>query len=317
MAPIPIKNLILIKYKGGNLKVFVTGSSGFIGKELVRQLGLKGHKVTGFSRSGGKDILNKVQLGQEMAGCEVVVHLAAELDEGSKNIFEINVDGTRKVLEVAAKNRVRHFVFISTTGVLGNFKDVADETFPYNPVTEYEKSKAEAEKLVLSYQEVFPVTVIRPAIVVGPNEYWRKIIGVVGKNYPLIGSGENYWQTIYYKDLCGAIVMIVGNEECFGEIYNVAEQNPKKLSGIVEIIRKEIGVKGKLVTVPVFVGKIGGLFLDVISKIAGKKSIINPAHVERLLRNRHYSTAKINALGWRSATSTEQAIRETIKQLGK
>jgi len=294
--------------------VFVTGSSGFIGKELVKQLEMGGNKVIGFSRSNGKDVLNKSQLEQEMRGCEVVVHLAAELDEGSKKLFEINVDGTRNVLEAAAKNRIGHFVFVSTTGVLGNFKGVADESFPYNPITGYEKSKAEAEKLVLSYQEVLPVTIIRPTIVVGPNEYWKKIISVVGKNYPLIGSGENYWQTVYYKDLCEAIVMVAGNEDSFGEIYNVAEQNSEKLRELVEIIRKEIGVKGKLVTVPAIIGVIGSYFIAAISKITGKKPIINPAHIERLLRNRRYSTEKINKLGWRSSITTEQAIRETIKE---
>jgi nucleoside-diphosphate-sugar epimerase len=299
------------------LKVFVTGSSGFIGRELVRQLDAKGHKVVGFSKSNGKDILNKSQLEQEMKGCEAVVHLAAELDEDSKKLFEINVNGTRNVLEAAAKNRVEHFVFISTTGVLGDFEGAADETFPYNPVTNYEKSKAEAERLVLSYQEVLPVTVLRPAIVVGPNEYWKKIINVVRKNLPLIGSGENYWQTIYYKDLCEAIVGVVGNEDALGEIYIVAEQNPKKLRELIGIIRKETGTEGNLTTVPVIVGKIGSFFLDLFSKITGKKSILNPAHVERLLRNRLYSTKKINALGWRSDTTTEQAIKETILEIGK
>ena len=295
----------------------MTGSSGLIGKELVRLLEMKGHQVIGYSRSNGKDILNKSQLGQEMNDCEIVVHLAAELDEGSKRLFEINVEGTRNVLEAAAKNRVEQFVFISTTGVLGDFKGVADESFPYNPATEYEKSKAEAEKLVLSYQEVFPVTVLRPAIVIGPNDYWKKIIGVVRKNLPLIGDGKNYWQTVYYRDLCVAIAGVLGNEESFGEIYIVAEQNPKKLRELVEIIRKETGTKGKLATVPVFVGRIGSFFLDIFSKISEKKSILNPSHVERLLRNRIYSTKKINALGWRSATSTEQAIRETIKELAE
>ena len=293
----------------------MTGSSGFIGNELVRQLVVRGHKVVGYSRSDGKDILNKSQLEQEMKGCEAVVHLAAELDEDSNKLFEINVEGTRNVLEAAAKNRIEHFVFISTTGVLGDFKGAADEAFPYNPVTNYEKSKAKAEKLVLSYQEVLPVTVLRPAIVVGPNEYWKKIIDVVKKNLPLIGSGENYWQTIYYKDLCEAIVGVVGNEDAFGEIYIVAEQNPKKLRELIEIIRKETGTDGKVATVPVIVGKIGSFFLGLFSKITGKKSILNPSHVERLLRNRLYSTKKINALGWKSDATTEEAIKETIMEI--
>lgn len=299
------------------LRVFVTGSSGFIGRELVALLEAQGNEIVGFSRGDGKDIRNAGLLEQAMQGCDAVVHLAAELDEGSRELFSINVDGTRSVVETAARMRIGHFVFISTTGVLGNFSGIADESFPYNPATPYEKSKAEAEKLVLSYQEVMPVTVLRPTIVVGPNEYWKKIISMVGNNYPLIGDGGNYWQTLYYKDLCDAIATVLGNEECFGEIYNVGEPKPRKLREIVEIIRKETGVRGKLVTVPVFIGKIAGYVLAAFSKISGSKEMVNPSHIERMLRNRIYSTKKIEALGWKSSMTTESSIRETILEIQK
>lgn len=295
------------------MKVLVTGSSGLIGRELVSHLVERGHKVVEYSRGNGKDIMNSEQLRKEMKGCEAVVHLAAELDEESPEIFRVNVQGTKNVIEAAADSRIMHFVFISTTGVLGRFYGAADESFPYNPVTSYEKSKAEAEKIVLSYQEVLPVTVIRPAIVIGPNSYWKSIISVVQKNYPLIGSGNNYWQTIYYKDLCEAIAFVIGNENTFGEIYHVAESNPKTLREVVGIIRKESGIEEELRTVPVILGRIMSFLLAAFSAISGRKAILTPAHVERMLRNRNYSTEKINALGWKSRTSTEQAIRETLK----
>ena len=63
-----------------------------------------------------------------------------------KNWRTANVKGTANILEAASEARVEKFVYLSTVGVMGKSKGKADENFPYNPITEYEKSKADAER---------------------------------------------------------------------------------------------------------------------------------------------------------------------------
>lgn len=293
----------------------VTGSSGFVGKRLVKRLLEKGFFVKEFDREKNKDILNKDQLMQEMRNTDIVFHLAAVLEEDHPKLFEVNVEGTKKALEAAAENRVKHFIFTSTTGVMGDINDSADEQTPSNPKTPYEKSKAEAEKLVLSYQEVLPVTIVRPALVLGPNKEWKKIIEMIAKNAPLIGDGSNAWQVIYVDDLVEALVFLAAKEEALGETFIAAEKNPKTLREIVEFVRNKKKASGKLKTMPVLLAKIMAFFSTTLSKITGKKPFFTKEIIERTTRLRHYSTKKIEALGWKARHSTFEALEKTMNEL--
>lgn len=117
------------------MKIFITGSSGFIGQELVQQLSSQ-HDVVEFAHDAGCDILNYDQLKSAMQGCEVVVHLAAHKkpyeDKTFKDYFEANCRGTFNVAQACLENKVKKLVFTSSTSYYGMEKGVPTET----PVTE-------------------------------------------------------------------------------------------------------------------------------------------------------------------------------------
>lgn len=298
------------------MQVLVTGSSGFIGKRLVQALIEKGILVKEFDIQNRQSVLDRKKLFQEMQNVDIVFHLAAILDEQSPNLFKINVDGTRNVLEAAQANRVKQFIFTSTVGVIGDTLSPADEKTPVNPVTRYEKSKAMAEQIVFLFQETVPVTVIRPAIVVGPNKEWKKIIDAVKKNTPLPCNGLNIWQTISVDDLVDVLMFVAGNEETIGETFIVAEKNPKTLLELVEFIRKKNGLNGKPKTIPVWLARILAFFLEFVSLLTGKKPFFTQEIIERTIRNRHYSIKKINVLGWEPKLAAFDALEKTINELG-
>ncbi len=293
------------------MNCLVTGSSGFIGKRLVLALRQKRHTVKEFDLSNNKSVQNKQLLAQEMQGVDIVFHLAGELDEKSPSLFESNVQGTKNAVEAAAEQHVKQFIFTSSVGVMGDIQAMADEQTPLNPKTNYEKSKAEAEKLVLSYQEVLPVTIVRPAVVAGPNKDWKKIVEMIEKNAPLIGDGSNKWQTVYVDDLVDALVFLAGNEDAFGETFIVSESTPKTLREIAEFVRKKKGMQGDLKTMPVWLARITAL----IAGLMGKKNFFSNEIIDRTIRLRHYSTKKINKLGWRARHSTFEALEKTIEEL--
>ena len=105
-----------------NLKVFVTGSSGYLGKPLVEALSAK-HNVVSFDIVDGKDVLNYSQLKESMKGCEMVVHAAAipKPIEGKtfEDYFNLNCVGTMNVVKAAIENKVKRLIFISSTGYYG------------------------------------------------------------------------------------------------------------------------------------------------------------------------------------------------------
>ncbi|MBI2598494.1 MAG: NAD-dependent epimerase/dehydratase family protein [Candidatus Diapherotrites archaeon] len=297
------------------MKILVTGSDGFIGKLLALELSKAGHQIIEFDSKKGNNILNTEEVKKAVMGIDAVYHLAASLREDDPNLFETNVQGTKNLLEAAETQRLHRFTYLSTAGVMGEIKGIGNEQSSQNPQTPYEKSKAEAEELVLSYQEILPITIVRSAIVMGPNNEWKEIIKMVKKNFPLIGSGKNFWQTVYAKDLVDALVFLLDKKKAVGETFIVAEEKPKTLKELVQLIRKELEMKQEMKTIPNWLGVVFAYALLTYSKITGKKTIITPAHVQRLLRNRHYSIEKIKKLGWRPKYSTEEAVKETIAEL--
>jgi len=104
------------------MKIFITGSSGFIGKELANHLSPK-HKVVGFAHNEGCDILNYEQLKSAMSGCDVVVHLAAHRkpyeDKTFKDYFETNCRGTFNVAQACMENGVKKLIFTSSMSYYG------------------------------------------------------------------------------------------------------------------------------------------------------------------------------------------------------
>ena len=300
------------------MRILVTGSSGFIGRYLVETLRKKKHTIIEFSRDEGDDITSSESVAKKMKNVEVVIHLAAELDEakGWEKLHAVNVQGTHNVLEAAEKAKVEQFIFISSVGVYGHTVQRRDETSELEPETLYEKSKLEAEKAVQEFQEVFPVTVIRPALVLGPTPYWAQVFKLVRKGFPLIGKGKNAWQMVYVKDLVEFILHCVGNEDAFNETFVCAEKEAHTLREIINMVA-EIQGKKHVRSVPASIGTIASYFFLAHGKITGKKPLLSPAHVKRLSKHREYSIEKAEKLGWKPAYSTKAALEETYSELQK
>jgi nucleoside-diphosphate-sugar epimerase len=100
------------------MKIFVTGSSGYLGKPLVKRL-KQDYQVVGYDLVDRKDILNYEQLKEAMKGSEIVVHTAAipKPDESKKfdDYFQINCIGTLNIVKAAIENKVKRLIYISST----------------------------------------------------------------------------------------------------------------------------------------------------------------------------------------------------------
>jgi nucleoside-diphosphate-sugar epimerase len=301
------------------MRVLVTGSNGLIGRELCARLKEKSMEIREFDLALGKNLLNKKDCEEAVKGIHAIVHLAALLDEsaGKEKLFEANVQGTKNLLEAAVAARVPRLVFLSTVGVMGNISSKANEETKIAPVTAYEQSKAEAEKLVQSYQETIAATILRAALVLGPNEYWKNIFKIIKKDFPLIGDGKQKWQTIYYKDLVNAILFVLEREQTEQETFIVAGEETPSLLELVELIKAEINLKTKTKNIPVWQGKMLGAIYGIIAALQGKKNFLSQAHIERLSRNREYDLTKIHAYGWQSKVPLNIAVKETIQALEK
>ena len=251
-------------------RLVVTGGAGFIGSHFVRRF-LKTHpdwEVVNFDKltyagnlanlkdveSGARytfvrgDVCDRQALEKVCVGVEALIHFAAEthvdrsIEEGDE-FLKTNIFGTRNILEIVRRGKIRRFVHISTDEVYGSLiRGSADETFPLKPNSPYAASKTAGDLLIRAYQNTFgtPAILVRSSNNFGPFQYPEKVIPLFitnlleKKRVPLYGQGANRRDWIYVEDNCEAIEAVFDRGED-GEIYNVGGGN--------EISNRELTLK--------------------------------------------------------------------------
>lgn len=208
------------------MKIYITGISGFLSINLVRHLlendftDIAGIDLVDFDYPERDkinflqgDIRNKEDLQRSMKGVDVVVHTAAALPLYSpEDIYTTDIIGTRNVLEQAKAYGAKRFIHISSTAVYG----VPDhhplfETDRVYGVGPYGEAKVKAEEICRQFRENdLCVPILRPKSFVGPERLGVFAIfyewASQGKNFPMIGSGNNSYQLLDVEDLCSVIL---------------------------------------------------------------------------------------------------------------
>lgn len=297
------------------MKILVTGSSGLVGKKVAELLAKQNHFVVAFDHSNNCDILDLEQLQTHMSDCQAVVHCAALLNEkkGTDLLWRTNVQGTQKVVDACVKNKVQRLVFLSSVGVYGNQPGIKNEESALAPQALYEKSKVHAEQIVQNAGISF--TIIRSAMVVGPNPQWKRLIRLVKQNMPLIGSGKQTWQTIHYADLANAVVFLLFSKQAINEVFVVAGNEQPSLLEFTQTIRNSLGKKNRVQTIPLWLGQVASTCGTVLFKILQKQNPLSQTHLDAMMNERRYDISKITQLGWKNQFSFEQSIQETIREL--
>jgi UDP-glucose 4-epimerase len=288
------------------MKILVTGSGGFVGRELVSELKNRKHDVTEFDLDEGKNILNKKHLKENLNQIDLVIHLAAIIDNNNPNLWKVNVEGTKNIIEECARSRVKKFILLSSTGVYGNASITLNENSEVNPQNLYEKSKYESEQIVLNHQEELHVNVLRSAMILGPNEYWENMFKILKKGFPLPCSGRNHFQIIYVRELIRAILTTIDAGEP-GEIYLVSGKERWTLR---EFCKRTKGILGK----PESIWSMPGFLMILIGKITRNK-LISADNIKHMCKDRKYDIEKINSIGYVQTYELEESIVETIEEL--
>lgn len=218
-------------------KVLLTGGCGFIGANLAPMLCARGHEVTIFDNlSRGSidhldqpgayrvieaDIRDEESVVRACAGHDAVIHLAAygsvvESVASPVENFQINVEGTFKVLNAARRGGVRRVVFASTGGALiGNAQPPVNEQALPRPISPYGASKLAGEGYCSAFANAYDmsITALRFANVVGPISWHKK--GAVtaffksimdGRPLQIYGDGSATRDFLYVEDLCRGII---------------------------------------------------------------------------------------------------------------
>ena len=239
------------------MKIFVTGGAGFIGSNFIRHVfGLKkGYAIVNYDKltyAGNLanlesiaddpnysffkgDICDPAAVEAAMAGCDSVVHFAAE-SHVDRSIYEpapviqTNVTGTFILLQVARKLNIKRFVHVSTDEVYGDMEPgaFANESSPLQPSSPYSASKASSDLIVRSYVRTFnfPALITRASNNYGPFQFPEKFLPLMitnaldDKPLPIYGDGKQERDWLHVEDHCSGILAVLERGR-IGEVYNI------------------------------------------------------------------------------------------------
>lgn len=317
------------------MKVLVTGGTGFTGTALVRRLLSDGHSVVvldskeglaanELKRRGARVLLGSVTdrdiVAHAMQDIDVVHHLAAafrELNVPERHYYEVNVEGTRNVLTVAARAGVQKVVYCSTCGVHGNVDDPpADENAPIQPADYYQQTKYEAEPFVREWsRRGLRTTILRPAAIYGPGDPERffMIFKRVARGvFPMFGNGKTLYHPLYIDNLVDAFIAAMRLDVGNGEAYLIADEHHVEIEELVKAVAGALGVHVSIPHYPILPLVVAGHVCEHVCKPFGVTPPIFPRRVDWYRQNRAFDIRKAKRdLGFRPQIGLQEGLART------
>jgi len=254
-----------------NKRVLITGGSGFLGINLIRHLLRRGitdvvsFDVAPFDYPEADrvtvvtgDIRDADAVQRAMAGVQWVIHTAAALPLYTREeILSTDIEGSRNVMAAAHAAGVERAVHVSSTAVYGipdhhplKEDDKLDGVGPYGI------AKIEAEQVCLEYRtKGMCVSIIRPKSFVGPERLgvfalfydWARD----GRNFPMIGSGNNRYQLLDVEDLCEAIwLCLTGERDAVNDTFNIGAKDFTTMKEDYQAVLDRAGFGKRIVGLP-------------------------------------------------------------------
>jgi nucleoside-diphosphate-sugar epimerase len=321
------------------MKIGITGGTGFIGSRLAIKSLEQGHSVEVLGQVNNaaelenqemlKDrginvtlgsVTEREQLFGLVQGCDIVFHLAAAQHEANvpdQHFWDVNVEGTRNMLEVSVEAKIKRFVQGSTIGVYGSaLAGEIDEASSISPDNIYGVTKYEGERLALSFADKIPISIVRISETYGPGDRrLLKLFKAIKKNvFFMIGKGDNKHQLIYVNDLIEGMYLAATAEQAVGEIFVLAGKEVLSTQEMVDSIAKELGTSIRRSHAPL------GPFLitaTIMEKTLRPLGIQPPLHRRRLdffRKSFFFSQDKaLKILGFQPKTGFAEGVAETAR----
>jgi dihydroflavonol-4-reductase len=318
------------------MDALVTGGTGFVGANLVRELLIDGQSVRVLARKGGDrtalegcaveiaegDLLDPASLKAAVAGAKRVYHVAADYRLWARNpreLYRANVDGTRELLQAAAEAGAERIVYTSTVGALGIPKDgtPGDEESPVgleDMVGPYKASKFLAERVALEWAaRGAPVVIVNPSAPLGPWDVKPTPTGQMIVDFlrgKMVGSIDTGLNIVHVRDVARGHILAADRGRV-GEKYVLGHRNLSLLE-IFRALADLTGLPPPRFRVPYAVAWMAALCMEGAARVTGGAPAV-PLNAVRMGRKRMYFSAEkaIRELGL-PQTRAEVALRDAV-----
>jgi len=310
------------------MRTFVTGATGLLGNNLVRELIGRGHTVKALVRSREKaeklfgdlaieyivgDMENVAAFAGELAGTDVLFHTAAYFREYYQpgedhwgKLKRVNIDGTIEILKAADAARAKKALYVSSSGVIGLKPDgsAGDENTPSHPVTEgnlYFKSKVLGEAAVEEFAKShkMPVIQILPGWMFGtgdaaPTSAGQLVLDFLSGNLP--GTFDGGTTVVDAADVAIAMINAAEKERC-GPKYLIAGTF-KTMREIAQTMAEVSGKPEPKIRFPYMAIYSFAVVQELYSRLTGKPALVTRTAINTMrARLDHDSSRAVNELG--------------------
>ncbi len=283
------------------LKIALTGSNGFVGSSLVRNLTKENCAVNCLVREGSNiDLLpensfityinynNRTVSSQILSDHDIIIHNAA-LTKAKKweDFNKVNIELTDYLVSVCNNSsRIKQMIFISSQAASGSAPSLEEpkkETDKCYPVSAYGRSKMLAEEKIIENCEK-PYTIIRPAAVFGPGDsdfliYFKLIKKHISFR---IGYREHFLNMIYVEDLGNIIKQTIMNPDAFNNIFFAAYNEKISYKQLNQYLEKSLNTFTNPIRIPEVLLTILGFINTSLSSFRNKPLFLNKEKIREM-----------------------------------
>ena len=314
------------------MKIIILGGSGFVGTRLIDELQLiEGIEILNIDKKQScffpelttiTDILDKSALYILLKDADIVVLLAAEHrdDVSPKSLYyDVNVGGTKNVLEAMSKNNIKRIIFTSSVAVYGLNKDNPDENHEVDPFNEYGRTKWQAEQALKEWYRKDSsrnVNIVRPTVIFGERNrgnVYNLLRQISTGKFLMIGRGNNKKSMAYVGNIVSLLRYFIEEKPQGYNVYNYVDKPDYTMNELITHISKVLNKFIPTVRIPYFFGLVGGYCFDLLAKISGKKLNISSVRVKKFCATTQFEASAITKEGFEPLYSLGEGLASTLR----